>query len=793
MSEQYPGGYLTKSPVVPDGSTAPGIWTLSQQAQYQAAGSWPPPPPTSGVPYVWGSNFNYGLGVGGKSDWGGSNVTMDTAKLATWNIATGTFNRCTDAGYTILIKQDGTMWGYGANGYGQLGNNTVAATTLNGTNQLLKLNSVSTWAMVSGSQYSTLATRTDGTLWAWGTNGYGQIGDLTVVDRSSPVQVGTSTNWSTADVKKLAGAGAGTSYAIKTDNTLWSWGRNVYGLLGANIATTTNYSSPVQVGTDQAWKQVSGGSDHVLAVKTDGTLWSWGRNNNGQLGQSTVISRSSPVQVGTDTTWSYVTAVSGSSFAIKTDNTLWAWGYNAVGQLGTNNTIYRSSPVQVGSDYAAVYGAWIAGVAVIFVKTDGTTQVVGQGVQFFVSGATPTTRSSPIQVGSLNTIGVSATSITYPDGKGSGTGYSSLAVTSNTGVSASVVFGAGGTVPIYNNPYAPSPILYETTTNWSQISMGGFNGFGVKSDGTLWVWGNGGNGQLGNSTTTVYTSPVQSGASTNWSRICGNYVSVAGIRTDGTLWTWGDNTVGGLGLNSVVSYSSPVQVGSDTTWKQVSGYSQSTSTTSFSATKTDGTLWAWGYNGYGQLGQSNVVNRSSPVQIGAGTTWSKVVMGYNFCVALKTDGTLWAWGNNSWGQLGQSNTADKSSPVQVGAGTTWYDVAADYGGIWATKTDGTLWAWGYNDAGQLGLSSVTRRSSPTQVGTLTNWKSVGGGYFNLVATKADGTMWASGQYPGDGSATRSSPVQVSSGATNGTKNWGLLAQTGNNDQYGGTSMGAIKA
>ena len=148
------------------------------------------------------------------------------------------------------------------------------------------------------------------------------------------------------------------------------------------------------------------------------------------------------------------------------------------------------------------------------------------------------------------------------------------------------------------------------------------------------------------------------------------------------------------------------------------------------------TLWAWGYNNYGQLGLGDVTNRSSPVQVGALTTWSSVAGGQLHTTALKTDGTLWTWGYNPYGQLGLGDTVNRSSPVQVGALTTWSSVAAGLLHTTALKTDGTLWAWGYNHYGQLGLGDTTDRSSPVQVGALTTWSSVADGEYHTTAIRS---------------------------------------------------------
>ena len=342
---------------------------------------------------------------------------------------------------------------------------------------------------------------------------------------------------------------------------LWSWGENYGGALGQNIDQYVTRSSPVQVGALTTWYKVDGGSLFAVATKTDGTMWSWGRNNNGQLGLniSQYVNRSSPVQIGALTTWDSVSTGSYFAAAVKTDGTLWTWGNNSSGQLGT------------GGPLAA--------------------------------------RSSPAQVGAL--------------------------------------------------------------TTWYKTSGGATHILATKTDGTLWAWGSNGAGALGLNDEPNRSSPVQVGALTAWANIAaGNALSIA-TKTDGTLWAWGRNDSGQLGLNDTNNRSSPVQVGGLTAWANVAAG------TEFAlAVKTDGTMWSWGRNDSGSLGLNDTVQRSSPVQIGALTTWANVAAGGTFAVAIKTDGTLWAWGNNGNGQLGIGNTTTRSSPVQVGALTTWANIAA---------------------------------------------------------------------------------------------------------------------
>ena len=179
--------------------------------------------------------------------------------------------------------------------------------------------------------------------------------------------------------------------------------------------------------------------------------------------------------------------------------------------------------------------------------------------------------------------------------------------------------------------------------------------------------------------------------------------------------------------------SSPVQIGALTDWADVSA---SVFVGFCLAVKTNGTIWSWGVNGRGQLGHNNTANRSSPTQIGALTNWSKIATGgnYGFSVSAKTDGTLWSWGSNANGQLGDNTVADKSSPIQVGALTNWSKVAAGFTLSLSVKSDKTLWSWGAGTSGQLGDNTTIAKSSPVQIGSNAYWYEIAAGITQGVAT-----------------------------------------------------------
>jgi alpha-tubulin suppressor-like RCC1 family protein len=319
-------------------------------------------------------------------------------------------------------------------------------------------------------------------------------------------------------------------------------------------------------------------------------------------------------------------------------------------------------------------------------------------------------------------------------------------------------------------------------TDWKSISTSGIIGAtfthsrALKTDGTLWTWGPGSTGALGNNSTIARSSPVQTiSGGTNWRSVS----FTAAIKTDGTLWTWGAAYFGKNGDNSSITRSSPVQtISGGTNWKSVSAVARRVS-----AIKTDGTLWLWGRNeAGGALGDNAIINRSSPVQtISGGTNWKSVSTGGNFSSAIKTDGTLWTWGANNAGQLGVGSTIERSSPVQtISGGTNWKSVSSGYINAAAIKTDGTLWTWGSQGSdlfgivtyGALGNNSTIPRSSPVQtISGGTNWRTVSAGTSSMAAIKTDGTLWTWGNnfysaLGNNSSIPRSSPVQTISGGTN---------------------------
>ena len=329
-----------------------------------------------------------------------------------------------------------------------------------------------------------------------------------------------------------------------------------------------------------------------------------------------------------------------------------------------------------------------------------------------------------------------------------------------------------------------SPVQVGTDINWDAISGGYDHAGGIKKDGTLWLWGRATYGQLGHNDRVDRSSPTQVGALTTWSRVEVSQRSTIAIKTDGTIWTWGGSVWGMLGNNTTYAdspgRSSPVQLGSLTTWSDLA-----VGSISVAALKTDGTWWAWGYNGSGMLGDGTVIGRSSPVQIGSDTNWAAFGMDGNGSTwAVKTTGALYATGRNSAGQLGLNNISPnyRSSPVQVGALTNWVTPRGSGDNYMkALKTDGTLWMCGSNSAGGIGNNTTDNVSSPVQIGSA-EWSTISQGVVN-IAVKTNGTMWTWGRGQTGGTGQNSvvnisSPVQLGSETTwsKGTSSIGTTDQ-----------------
>jgi len=274
---------------------------------------------------------------------------------------------------------------------------------------------------------------------------------------------------------------------------------------------------------------------------------------------------------------------------------------------------------------------------------------------------------------------------------------------------------------------------------WKTGKSGDFHTLGIKTDGTLWAWGDNTYGQLGDGTTINKNTPTKIGSSADWQSIFPGDLCSFAIKSDGSLWAWGINVYGILGDGSTINKKTPTRIGNDYNWKFVSNNAYNTL-----AQKNDNSIWAWGSNSNGTLGNGSNIDSQIPVQVGNETTWKSISAGALFSIGIKNDGTIWAWGSGYYGELGNGNLGNVNIPTQIGISNDWSSISASYHTILAKKIDGTLWGWGWNKNGELGDGTTNGSNYPIQIGTSSDWDIIGIGPGNSYGIKTDGSLWTWG-------------------------------------------------
>jgi len=373
---------------------------------------------------------------------------------------------------------------------------------------------VSDWKTVSAGGDHTLAIGTDGSLWAWGDNYYGQLGLDGTFRENTPTRVGNATDW------KVVSAGYSTSFAIKMDGSLWAWGDNRCGQLGRGYTSSFNdpgIPTPTRVGADANWAAVSAGSKHLLAIRTDGSLWTWGQVasylGNGDDKPWDYV-QSIPARVGADSDWAAVSAATSDgvsagtttstsrigSFAIKADGSLWAWGSSKA--LGIDSVYGLQTPTRVGADSWKVVSAGYEHTLAI--RADGSLWAWGDNHYGQLGLGDTSDRKTPTRVGADN--------------------------------------------------------------DWNALLTGFYHSLAIKADGSLWAWGDNRCGQLGlgdSGSGTSRNAPTRVGADSDWAAVseaAGSSHTMA-LKEDGGLWAWGHNEYGKLGLGDNNSRNVPTRVG----------------------------------------------------------------------------------------------------------------------------------------------------------------------------------------------------------------------------------------
>lgn len=593
--------------------------------------------------------------------------------------------------HTVFVQSDSSLWAWGANTNGQLGDGTYENKSVP-----VKVGSDRDWKMAAPGFSHTIALKHNGTLWIWGEIDYTMLVDGMITLGKYPTKLGTDSDWVSI------AAGRNQSIALKKDGTIWTWDN--FNLL------------PAKVGIDTDWKLVYCGYANMFAIKNDGSYWAWGWNGYGQFGDGTTVSKTDPVRIGNDYNWKSLSPGGFHTLALKDDGSIWAWGYNNNGALGDGTKIDRYSPVQVGTDKN-----WKIITAVgnrsYALKTDGTLWTWG-GINL-----------TPVRVGNDNDWM-----------KIYGSGGIILGIKSNGDV---FTWGANEFAQLGNGTMGGTslPRKINDGQKWIYINAGQNNSFGIKADGSLWGWGANFFGQLGDPSLVNHRYPYQLGVDKNWKIVSPGHNFTCAIKTDSSLWSWGLGFSGSLGDGTNQNRYTPKQIGATKDWKSIATGIEHTV-----ALKHDSTLWAWGWNSQGQLGDGTYTNRNKPVQIGSAKDWKEVYAGFNSSFAIKYDGTLWQWGYAVIDNNG--NQQNQRVPVRVWTDNNWDMNATSF--VFhhlAIKQDGSLWGWGNNSNSEIYANDGTSWIFPRQIETSKDWKSVAAGRHHSVGIHQDGSLWAWGPLP----------------------------------------------
>jgi alpha-tubulin suppressor-like RCC1 family protein len=587
----------------------------------------------------------------------------------------------------------------------------------------------------------------NGELWAWGTNDFGQLGNGNTLRQELPVREATfANNWSDFN------PGQSHVLAVKSDGTLWAWGRNQFGQLG--LGDTLSRSVPEQIGLDNDWVTTGCGGNQSFAIKSNGTLWAWGDNSFGQLGignNSTSPANWAPVQIGTANSWVHVAAGNNFTVAMNAAGGMFTWGNDAFGQLGNGTAPASFLPAQIqqasrwtvieaGEDYAMA------------IRSDGNLFAWGRNNRGQLGDNTLINKTVPVLIASTTPwIGVSCSqagpflSLQHTVGlKANGTAWS-------WGTRA---FGALGNIQVTAPQVTQPTQIFPSLSNIVAVETGNGISYIRDASGQVYAAGTDTTGAFGNDSTTQSNAfiPILD-VPVSWSSmVSGQNYSVA-LKSNGTLWLWGSNSNGqfGNGSSSPLNLTTATQIGTASNWKSVSAGANHVL-----AINAAGELFAWGENSVGQIGNGSGGGAGgggvvSPTLISSTIPWISVSAGNNFSLGVKADGSLWSWGLNTSGQLGQGNNTSGTvnfSPVRIGNSNDWSFAHAGRNSGLAVKADGTLWMWGDNSSGQLGRgnnSSVSQNFSPLQVsGSDWTCAGFGSGSVHVVALKANGTLWSWG-------------------------------------------------
>lgn len=646
---------------------------------------------------------------------------------------TGIISAAAGNAHRLALTADGSVLAWGENNFGQLGDTTNLSRLT--PVWVHNLNSVS--QIATGHSHS-VAVKPSGKVFTWGYNFFGSLGDGTTLDRNQPVQVPNFTAVSAA-------AGLDHTIALRSDGTVWAWGRNTDGQLGDG--TNTNRPSPVKVTGLSGVVGIAARASHSIALRSDGTVWTWGRNAEAQLGDGTTTSRNVPVQVVSLSGVVQVSAGINFMAALKADGSVWAWGQNEAGQLGDGTRIGKLLPVQTAISNVSSIACGFR--QVLALKTDQSLWAWGGGslgMGFTVESVT--TPQQPIVLTSAAKIAAGGNSLAITnDGTlywwGPGARdypYQADAGPARTAIDTPVFSPDGGT---FSGPQAVTITLPGGAATLESVSLGGVFSLGLLSNGQVYAWGHNDRGQVGLpppfSVSSFAPAPVPISGLDSITAVAAGESHAVARRSDGTVWCWGSNFAGQLGNGGSQDTNLPTKVSG---LNNISKVAASTHTLALSA---DGTIWAWGTNSFGQLGLGHTGEQRTPAQVPGLNNVKAIAAGSGHSIALKHDGSVWVWGWNLNGQLGNGTTVNSITPIPVNGLTNVIDIAAGNQHSVALLSNGTLMSWGANQDGELGDGTNARKLTPVTTVGLNSVVLISAQSNNTTALKSDGTVWKWGR------------------------------------------------
>lgn len=639
---------------------------------------------------------------------------------------------------TCGIQTDSSLWCWGLNDRNQVG--TMESDKAFTTPQRLVFNAID----VAPGDAHTCAIDTEHQVWCWGANARGQLGIGMTSAPASPTLVSSSVRFTRIETSYAYGATPGgtndaTTYAIADDGTLWTWGGNDRGQLGQGAQSATPQLTPIQIGTD-TWSDIAAGQLFACGITMTGQLRCWGNNSSGELGDGTTATRGVPGAViidGVDATnWKHVYAGLQQACAVNTAGRAYCWGANTRGQIG--DAMGRSTkPVELTGptwDVLATGVLHTCGVA-----TDHTLWCLGaDGYGQLGDGGTS----------SLAPVRVSTKTYSAVD-----TGYGHTCMVDTDGTLECAGDNTYGELGVGDTISRNTPATVGTA--FATISAGTVHTCATKTNNSVSCWGANYNGQLGtgNFTDATTPSPVRAGTVAT-----GEFVTSCTIDpTSFAMYCWGTNAYGQVG-NGTKTTAQPTPYGISTLlWMGASSGFKHTC----GVQRTTKIVYCWGANDFGQLGNNSMTENINPTTASTGVQADVVSAGgYHTCAIAGT--TLSCWGAGYTGQTGLGNNAARLVPTALGG--QWKYVSAGDEATCGIRMDGALMCWGRNDRGQLGIGTYDAQFSPVRVGTDSDWASVAIKEAHGCAIKTDGSLWCWGDNSNgalaNGLGWRTTPVRV---------------------------------